>query len=55
MWPASDLALQIEIGRLLGLAKRPAEKHLREIADRWRPHRGAAAILAWHSYNSDVL
>ena len=55
VWPAGDLAVQIEIGRLLGLADRPAEKHLREIAERWRPHRGAAAILAWHSYNSNVL
>lgn len=55
VWPAGDLAVQVEIGRLLGLAERPAEKHLREIAERWRPYRGAAAILAWHSYNSSVL
>ena len=55
VWPAGDLAVQVEIGRLLGLADRPAEKQLREIAERWRPHRGAAAILAWHSYNSPVL
>ena len=55
VWPAGDLAVQIEIGRLLGLEAKPSEKHLREIAERWRPHRGAAAILAWHSYNSAVL
>ncbi|MBA3577593.1 MAG: DNA-3-methyladenine glycosylase 2 family protein [Sphingomonas sp.] len=55
VWPAGDLAVQIEIGRLLGLDDRPSEKHLREIAERWRPHRGAAALLAWHSYNSAVL
>ena len=55
IWPAGDLAVQVEIGRLLGLADRPAEKHLREIAERWRPYRGAAAILAWHSYNSSVI
>ncbi len=55
VWPAGDLAVQIEIGRLLGLDDRPSEKNLREIAERWRPHRGAAAILAWHSYNSAVL
>ncbi len=55
VWPAGDLAVQVEIGRLLGLAERPAEKHLRELAERWRPYRGAAAILAWHSYNSSVL
>jgi DNA-3-methyladenine glycosylase II len=55
VWPAGDLAVQIEIGRLFGLKDKPTEKHLRKIAEAWRPHRGAAAILAWHSYNSSVL
>ncbi len=55
VWPAGDLAVQISIGRLLGLPDRPSEKQLREIAEAWRPHRGAAAILAWHGYNSAVL
>ena len=52
VWPAGDLAVQIEIGRLLGLDERPTEKRLRELGEAWRPHRGAAAVLAWHSYNS---
>ena len=52
VWPAGDLAVQISIGRMLGLAERPSEKHLRELAEAWRPHRGAAAVLAWHSYNA---
>ena len=55
VWPAGDLAVQIEIGRLLGLPEKPSEKHLREVAEAWRPYRGAAAVLAWHSYNSSVL
>lgn len=55
VWPAGDLAVQIEIGRLLAFEAKPSEKHLREVGERWRPHRGAAAILAWHSYNSSVL
>jgi DNA-3-methyladenine glycosylase II len=55
VWPAGDLAVQIEIGRLMNLPDRPSEKALRSIAEPWRPHRGAAAILAWHSYNSAVL
>jgi DNA-3-methyladenine glycosylase II len=55
MWPAGDLAVQVEIGRLLGLPDKPSEKQLREIAEGWRPYRGAAAVLAWHSYNSAVL
>jgi DNA-3-methyladenine glycosylase II len=52
VWPAGDLAVQVEVGRLLGLPERPSEKALRELAEAWRPHRGAAAVLAWHSYNS---
>lgn len=55
VWPAGDLAVQIEIGRLLRLDGKPSEKQLRELAEPWRPHRGAAAVLAWHSYNSQVL
>ena len=55
IWPAGDLAVQVEVGRLLGLADRPNEKQLRELAEAWRPYRGAAAVLAWHSYNSAVL
>ena len=52
IWPAGDLAVQVAVGRLLGMEERPTEKHLRELAEAWRPHRGAAAVLAWHSYNS---
>ena len=52
VWPAGDLAVQIEVGRMLGLGERPTEKQLRELAEPWRPHRGAAAVLAWHSYNN---
>ena len=48
IFPAGDLAVQIEIGRILGLDDRPSEKNVRELAEPWRPHRGAAAILAWH-------
>src|SRR6476659_9038205 len=55
VFPAGDLAVMIELGRLMGLAERPSEKQLRELAEPWRPYRGAAAVLAWHSYNSSVL
>jgi len=48
VWPAGDLAVQVEVGRILGLAERPTEKKVRELAEPWRPHRGAAAIFAWH-------
>jgi DNA-3-methyladenine glycosylase II len=49
VWPAGDLAVQIEIGRILGLGdERPSEKAIRALAEAWRPHRGAAAVFAWH-------
>ena len=55
VFPAGDLAVMVELGRLLGLPDKPSEKQLRELAEPWRPYRGAAAVLAWHSYNSSVL
>ena len=55
VFPAGDLAVMVELGRLLGMEERPSEKQLRELAEPWRPYRGAAAVLAWHSYNSAVL
>lgn len=54
IWPAGDLAVQIEVGRILGHETRPSEKLTRELAEAWRPHRGAAAIFTWHHYNSDM-
>jgi DNA-3-methyladenine glycosylase II len=48
IWPAGDLAVQIETGRIMGLEGKPTEKHVRELAEAWRPHRGAFAIFTWH-------
>lgn len=48
IWPAGDLAVQIEVGLIMGLSDRPDEKAVRAIAEPWRPHRSAAAIFAWH-------
>ena len=50
IWPAGDLAVQEGVGRLLKMEARPSEKDIREIAENWRPHRGAAAIFTWHIY-----
>ena len=50
IWPAGDLAVQIEVGHLLGLDARPPEKTTRALAEGWRPHRGAAAVFTWHHY-----
>src|SRR3982751_3565672 len=55
VFPAGDLAVMIELGRLMGLPEKPSEKQLRELAEAWQAAPGAAAVLAWHSYNSSVL
>jgi DNA-3-methyladenine glycosylase II len=54
IWPAGDLAVMREVGVLLGLPERPDEKLTRELAEAWRPHRGAAAIFAWHHYKAGM-
>ncbi|HZF93356.1 MAG TPA: DNA-3-methyladenine glycosylase 2 family protein [Allosphingosinicella sp.] len=49
VFPAGDLAVQIELARIMNLPEaRPTEKAIRALAEPWRPHRGAAAIFAWH-------
>jgi DNA-3-methyladenine glycosylase II len=55
IWPAGDLAVQVGLGKLLGLEERPSEKDTRALAESWRPHRGAAAIFTWHCYNNPAL
>lgn len=55
VWPAGDLAVQAGLARILSLPERPSEKAARELAESWRPHRGAVAILTWHCYNNPAL
>jgi DNA-3-methyladenine glycosylase II len=55
IWPAGDLAVQIAMGRILGLPDKPAERQLRALSEGWRPHRGALAIFSWHFYKTPVL
>lgn len=55
IWPAGDLAVQIDVGRILELDARPDEKAVRAFGEAWRPHRGAAAIFAWHHYMTPVI
>ena len=55
IWPAGDLAVQAGLARILALPERPSEKATRELAEPWRPHRGAVAILTWHCYNNPAL
>jgi DNA-3-methyladenine glycosylase II len=55
IFPAGDLAVQAGMGRILGLEQRPSEKAVREVAEPWRPHRGAVTLLTWHCYNTAAL
>lgn len=55
VWPAGDLAVQAGLHKLLDLSERPSEKRTRELAEAWRPHRGATAIFTWHCYNNPAL
>jgi DNA-3-methyladenine glycosylase II len=55
IWPAGDLAVQAGMHKLLGLDARPSEKQARDLAETWRPHRGAAAIFTWHCYDNPAL
>lgn len=55
IWPAGDLAVQEAVGRIKRLEARPSEKYLRDVAEDWRPHRGAIAIFSWHAYQMDVI
>jgi DNA-3-methyladenine glycosylase II len=55
VFPAGDLAVQIELGVILGLEDRPTEKAIRALAEPWRPHRGAAAVFAWHHRRMDKV
>jgi len=52
IWPAGDLAVQIEMGRILGHDTRPSEKQVRALAAAFRPHRSALAIFTWHHYGA---
>lgn len=49
-WPAGDLALRIAIQDFLKLDGRPEIKEMPLLAERWRPHRAAAARLLWSHY-----
>ncbi len=55
IFPAGDLAVQIDLGKIMGLEKRPTEKAARAIVEPFRPHRGALAVFLWHHYMTDTI
>ena len=50
-WPGGDLAVQEAIKSLKNLDIRPDECETNNIAEKWRPFRGSAALLLWHYYS----
>jgi len=54
-FPAGDLAVQVQAGRMFHGGARLSERALRDHAEAWRPHRGVAALLLWHGYNAPPL
>ncbi len=54
-FPGDDLAVQVGMQRLKGLARRPDRKQMDALAEPWRPHRGCAALLLWHVYGATTL
>jgi len=50
IWPAGDLALQVALQAVKGLAQRPTLVEMEEIAVPWHPWRAVAARLLWHYY-----
>ncbi|UCD25054.1 MAG: DNA-3-methyladenine glycosylase 2 family protein [Gemmatimonadota bacterium] len=53
VWPDGDLALAAAARRVKRLRKRPSVERLRRIAGSWKPWRGVAARILWHSYLSE--
>ena len=49
-WPYNDLALQEGMKILKSLNTRPDGKTMITIGEKWRPHRGAGALMLWHIY-----
>ncbi len=49
-WPGGDVALQAAAQDLFRLRSRPDAKRMEKLAQKWRPHRAAAARLLWAHY-----
>ena len=53
-WPGNDIALQEGMRRLKTLHERPNAAMMDELAESWRPYRGAGALFLWHLYAIEV-
>ncbi len=52
IFPAGDLALQEAVREIAGLERRPDDRELRVIAERWSPWRSVASRLLWSYYGA---
>jgi len=50
IFPADDLALQVALQRLKGLAQRPTPKRAHALIEHWSPWRSAGSLFLWHYY-----
>jgi DNA-3-methyladenine glycosylase II len=50
--PAADVGLQLAIGRAYGLERKATEREVRDLAERWAPHRSHAAFAWWWSLSA---
>jgi DNA-3-methyladenine glycosylase II len=55
VFAAGDLGLQAAVQELRGMRKRPSEKALRKIAERWKGWRSYAAFYLWMTLQSRAL
>ena len=53
-WPVNDVALQEAMQRLKSLDRRPTATEMQDLAEGWRPYRGAGALVLWHLYGIEV-
>ena len=49
-WPYNDLALQEGMKILKKLKTRPDSDTMKKMGEKWKPHRGAGALMLWHVY-----
>ena len=55
VFAGGDLGLQVAVQELRGMRKRPSEKALRKIAERWKGWRSYAAFYLWMTLQSRAL
>jgi DNA-3-methyladenine glycosylase II len=52
VWPVGDLGIVLGAQYLLDLPEKLEPDALLAIAEPWKPHRSAAALLTWHHYSN---